>query len=46
MKEKKLILILKILKKIADACNYNVVFVNKKDNSKVLSSKNINRKEI
>lgn len=32
--------------KIADACNYNVVFVNKKDNSKVLSSKNINRKEI
>ena len=32
--------------KIADACNYNVVFVNKKDNSKVLSSKNINCKEI
>lgn len=32
--------------KIADACNYNVVFVNKKDNSKILSSKNINRKEI
>lgn len=34
------------IEKIADACNYNVVFVNKKDNSKVLSSKNINCKEI
>ena len=34
------------LEKIANACNYDVLFVNKQDKSKVLSSKNINRKEI
>lgn len=34
------------IEKIADACNYKVIFVNKKDNSKILSSENIERKEI
>ena len=34
------------IEKIANACNYKVIFVNKKDNSHILSSENINRKEI
>ncbi len=34
------------IEKIAEVCNYEILFVNKKDNSKVLSSKNIDRKEI
>lgn len=34
------------IEKIANACNYKVIFVNKKDNSKILSSKNIEREEI
>ena len=34
------------IEKIAEICNYEVLFVNKKDKSKILSSKNINRKEI
>ena len=34
------------IEKIAEICNYEVFFVNKKDKNKILSSKNINRKEI
>ena len=34
------------LEKIANACGYEILFVNKKDNTKILTSKNINRKEI
>lgn len=34
------------LEKIANACGYDVLFVNKRDKNKILSSKNINRKEI
>ena len=34
------------IEKIADICNYEVLFVNKKNKNKILSSKNINRKEI
>ena len=34
------------IEKNADACNYKVIFANKKDNSKILSSENIERKEI
>lgn len=34
------------LEKIANVCGYDVLFVNKKDKTKILSSKNINRKEI
>ena len=34
------------LEKIANACGYDILFVNKKDKTKILSSKNINRKEI
>ncbi len=34
------------IEKIANACNYKVIFVNKKDNTQILSSENINRKEI
>lgn len=33
------------IEKIADACNYKVIFLNKEDNSKILSSENIERKE-
>ena len=34
------------LEKIANACDYEILFVHKKDKSKILTSKNINRKEI
>lgn len=34
------------IEKIAEACNYEILFVNKKDKTQILSSKNINRKEI
>lgn len=34
------------IEKIAEACNYEILFINKKDKTKILSSKNINRKEI
>ena len=34
------------IEKIAEICNYEVLFVNKKDKNKILSSKNINLKEI
>ena len=34
------------IEKIADVCNYKVIFLNKEDNSKILSSENIERKEI
>lgn len=34
------------IEKIAEVCDYEVLFVNKKDKNKVLSSKNIERKEI
>ena len=34
------------IEKIAEACNYEVLFVNKKDSKRVLSSKNINCEEI
>ncbi len=34
------------LEKIANACGYEILFVNKKDKDKILSSKNIMRKEI
>lgn len=34
------------IEKIANACGYKVLFVNKKDKNKILSSENINRKEI
>lgn len=34
------------LEKIANACGYEILFVNKKDKGKILSSKNIMRKEI
>lgn len=34
------------LEKIANACGYDILFVNRKDKNKVLTSKNITRKEI
>ncbi len=34
------------IEKIANACNYKIIFVSKKDNNHILSSENINRKEI
>ena len=34
------------IEKIANVCNYNIIFVNKKDKNKFLSSDNIDRKEI
>lgn len=34
------------LEKIAEACGYNVIFINKKNKSRILSSKNIDRLEI
>ena len=34
------------IEKIAEACNYDVLFVSKKDSNHILSSKNIDRKEI
>lgn len=34
------------LEKIANICGYEILFVNKKDNTKILTSENINRKEI
>ena len=34
------------IEKIANVCNYNIIFVNKKDKNKLLSSDNIDRKEI
>lgn len=34
------------LEKIANTCGYDILFVNKKDKNKILTSKNINRKEI
>ena len=34
------------IEKIAEACNYNVLFVSKKDSNHILSSKNIDKKEI
>lgn len=34
------------IEKIADACNYEITFINKKDKNRILTSKNINREEI
>ena len=34
------------IEKIAEAYNYNVLFVSKKDSNHILSSKNIDKKEI
>ncbi len=34
------------LEKIANTCGYEIFFINKKDKNKMLTSKNINRKEI
>lgn len=34
------------IEKIAEACGYEVVFINKKNKNKVLTTKNIERKEI
>lgn len=34
------------IEKIANVCNYKILFVNKKNQKKILSSDNINRKEI
>ncbi len=34
------------IEKIAEVCGYEVVFINKKDKNKVLTTKNIERKEI
>ena len=34
------------LEKIANACGYDILFVNQKDKNKILTSKNIERKEI
>ena len=34
------------IEKIAEACNYDVLFVSKKDSNHILSSKNIDKKEI
>ncbi len=34
------------IEKIASACNYEVLFVNKKEKKRMLSSKNIDREEI
>ena len=34
------------IEKIAEACDYEVVFINKKDGSRKLTSKNIDREEI
>ena len=42
----KMIINFETIEKIADACNYDVVFVNKDNKYRVLSSKNIEREEI
>lgn len=34
------------LEKIANVCGYDILFVNQKDKKKILTSKNISRKEI
>lgn len=34
------------IEKIAEVCGYEVVFINKKDKNKILTTKNIERKEI
>lgn len=34
------------IEKIANACNYEIAFINKKDKNRILTSKNINREEI
>lgn len=34
------------LEKIANACGYDILFVNKKDKTKILSSENIDRNEL
>ena len=34
------------LENIANTCGYEIFFINKKDKNKMLTSKNINRKEI
>ena len=34
------------LEKIANVCGYEILFINKKDKNKILTSKNIKRKEI
>ena len=34
------------LEKIANVCGYDILFINQKDKNKILSSKNIERKEI
>lgn len=34
------------IEKIANVCDYEIVFINKKDKHKMLTSKNIERKEI
>ncbi len=34
------------LEKIANACGYDIIFQNRKDKKKILTSKNIKRKEI
>ena len=34
------------LEKIANVCGYDILFVNQKDKNKILTSKNIERKEI
>lgn len=34
------------LEKIANTCGYDILFVNRKDKNKILTSKNIIRKEI
>ena len=34
------------LEKIANTCGYEIFFINKKDKNKMLTSKNINHKEI
>lgn len=34
------------IEKIAEVCGYEVVFINRKDKNKVLTTKNIERKEI
>lgn len=34
------------IEKIAEVCGYEVVFINKKDKNKILTTKNIIRKEL
>ena len=34
------------IEKIADVCNYEIAFINKKDKNRILTSKNIDREEI